>query len=61
MANAIKTIMRAVGKANNMIVRVEFLEPDGSVKYSADRSFTARQDQEPVTTSHDDLDEFTIT
>jgi uncharacterized protein len=32
MANSIKTIMRALGKANKMNVRVEFLEPDGSRK-----------------------------
>jgi len=30
MANSIKTIMRALGKANKMNIRVEFLEPDGS-------------------------------
>ena len=30
MANSIKTIMRAIGKANKMNIRVEFLEPDGT-------------------------------
>jgi predicted RNA-binding protein YlqC (UPF0109 family) len=35
MANSIKTILRAVGKANDMNIRVQFLEPDGSLKYSA--------------------------
>jgi uncharacterized protein len=30
MANSIKTVMRAVGKAHKMNIRVEFLEPDGS-------------------------------
>lgn len=35
MASSIKTIMRAVGKANKMNIRVHFLEPDGSVKYVA--------------------------
>lgn len=30
MANSIKTIMRAIGKANQMNIRVEFLEPDGT-------------------------------
>jgi len=34
MANTIKTIMRAIGKANNMNIRVQFLEPDGTIKYS---------------------------
>jgi predicted RNA-binding protein YlqC (UPF0109 family) len=35
MASAIKTLMRAVGKAHKMNIRVQFLEPDGSVKYYA--------------------------
>jgi hypothetical protein len=35
MATAIKTIMKAVGKANNMNVRIQFLEPDGSLKYGS--------------------------
>ena len=35
MASSIKTILRAVGKANDMNIRVQFLEPDGSLKYSA--------------------------
>lgn len=30
MANSIKVLMRAIGKANKMNVRVEFLEPDGT-------------------------------
>jgi hypothetical protein len=34
MATAIKTVMKAVGKANNMNLRVQFLEPDGSLKYT---------------------------
>lgn len=34
MATAIKTVMKAVGRANNMNLRVQFLEPDGSLKYS---------------------------
>lgn len=33
MAMAIKTIMRALGKANRMNIRVHFLEPDGG-KYN---------------------------
>ncbi len=37
MANSIKTIMRAVGKANNMNIRIQFLEPDGSVRYEGER------------------------
>ena len=32
MASSIKTIMKAVGKTNDMNVRVQFLEPDGSVR-----------------------------
>ena len=38
MANSIKTIMRALGKANKMNIRVEFLEPDGSSKTQDDGS-----------------------
>ena len=34
MALAIKTLMRAIGKANNMNVRVQFLEPDGSARFN---------------------------
>jgi len=35
MAQSIKTIMRAVGKSEETNVRIQFLEPDGSLKYSA--------------------------
>lgn len=34
MANAIKTLLRAVGKTNKMNVRVRFLEPDGSIRFA---------------------------
>jgi hypothetical protein len=34
MATAIKTLMKAVGKANNMNVRIQFLEPDGTLRYN---------------------------
>ncbi len=34
MALAIKTLMRAIGKANNLNVRVQFLEPDGSTRFN---------------------------
>lgn len=34
MASSIKVIMKAVGKANNMNIRVQFLEPDGSLRYA---------------------------
>ena len=34
MAMSIKTIMRAVGKAHSMNIRVQFLEPDGSTRYT---------------------------
>ncbi len=33
MATAIKTVMKSVGKANNMNIRVQFLEPDGSLRF----------------------------
>jgi len=34
MAMSIKSIMRAVGKAHKMTLRVQFLEPDGTAMYS---------------------------
>jgi predicted RNA-binding protein YlqC (UPF0109 family) len=34
MATTIKTVMRAIGKANKMNIRVQFLEPDGTIKYA---------------------------
>jgi len=34
MATSIKTIMRAVGKANKMNIRIQFLEPDGTVRFT---------------------------
>lgn len=33
MANALKTLIKAVGKAHKMNVRVHFLEADGSYRY----------------------------
>lgn len=42
MSTAIKTIMKAIGKANNMIVRVMFNEPEGSTKgktYSENKAY----------------------
>jgi predicted RNA-binding protein YlqC (UPF0109 family) len=59
MSNSIKTIMRAIGKAHKMNIRVEFLEPDGSSRYS-------NQHQEPEQpmvspdTLNDDLSDFVI-
>jgi len=38
MANSIKTYMRALGKAHEMNIRVDFLEPDGSLRGKAERS-----------------------
>lgn len=34
MATAIKTLLRAVGKSHKMNVRVQFLEPDGSQRFT---------------------------
>jgi predicted RNA-binding protein YlqC (UPF0109 family) len=70
MANSIKTILRAVGKANDMNIRVQFLEPDGSLKYSALKN-TSTEINSAVETSNptvsktedkidSDLDEFII-
>ncbi len=44
MATAIKTVMKAVGKANNMNLRVQFLEPDGSLRFGR-KNFKGEQNQ----------------
>jgi uncharacterized protein len=51
MSTAIKTIMKAVGKANNMIIRVMFNEPEGSTKgksYSENKSYYNDNAEAPV-------------
>lgn len=68
MANSIKTILRAIGKANDMNVRVEFLEPDGSLKYAATKSENHTSESTEIPSSaktesstiDSDLDEFVI-
>jgi uncharacterized protein len=70
MANSIKTILRAVGKANDMNIRVQFLEPDGSLKYSALKNPSTELNSSPETSNpavsktedkiDSDLDEFII-
>jgi uncharacterized protein len=69
MATAIKTVMRAVGKANKMNLRLHFLEPDGSVRYG-DREVKEENDlsidfapaspKTEVQTIEDDLSDFVI-
>jgi uncharacterized protein len=51
MSTAIKTIMKAVGKANNMIIRVMFNEPEGSTKgktYSDNKGYYNDNAEAPV-------------
>jgi uncharacterized protein len=51
MSTAIKTIMKAVGKANNMIIRVMFNEPEGSTKgkpYSDNKEYYNNSAEAPV-------------
>jgi uncharacterized protein len=63
MANSIKTIMRALGKAHQMNIRVEFLEPDGSSRYSKPQMSSSHADSShatPSSTIEDDLAEFVI-
>jgi uncharacterized protein len=51
MSTAIKTIMKAVGKANNMIIRVMFNEPEGSTKgksYSENKEYYNDNVEAPV-------------
>ena len=50
MAMAINTLMRAIGKAHNMNIRVQFLEPDGSSRYAgkdAKTSFSGNRNSAP--------------
>jgi len=60
IASTIKTIMRAIGKANKMNIRVQFLEPDGSIKYSADNQNKQNREadqKDEVTTQSSKLDD----
>lgn len=50
MATAVKTVMRAIGKAKKMNIRLQFLEPDGSVRYG-DRAQKSFEDQNNQDTS----------
>ncbi len=52
MSNSIKTILRAVGKAHKMNIRLEFLEPDGTSRFS--------HPQGTIDTSSDNLSNFEI-
>jgi len=64
MAQSIKTIMRAVGKIEGINIRIQFLEPDGSLKYSNPNSEDSKNSN--PSTSNDstsldsDLAEFVI-
>jgi predicted RNA-binding protein YlqC (UPF0109 family) len=70
MANSIKTIMRAIGKAHKMNIRVDFLEPDGSTRFSkSEHSYSGEaggvgsyqnDSSLPVNSIDDDLTEFVI-
>jgi uncharacterized protein len=65
MAMSIKTIMRAVGKAHNMNVRVQFLEPDGSIRYAdkkieEESSVATLKNHIDSSSIDDDLSEFVI-
>ena len=57
MANSIKTIMRAIGKANKMNIRVEFLEPDGTRREVRRRDHDTQEQSAPATQSEDSHDE----
>ena len=64
MATAIKTLMRAVGKANKMNLRLNFLEPDGSIRYDSAHSNNPKIDTKPTeeitSTIDEDLSDFVI-
>lgn len=63
MANTIKTLMKAVGRANDMNLNIEFREPDGSVKYNAvSPNYNSTKSTEKISSSflEDDLKDFAI-
>jgi uncharacterized protein len=60
MANSIKTIMRAIGKAHKMNIRVDFLEPDGSTRFSNDQNNHRNSKQIMSNSLEEDLEEFVI-
>lgn len=59
MANSIKTYMRALGKAHDMNIRVDFLEPDGSLR-SGSRNATNHRDIDEDIALGTDLEELAI-
>ena len=63
MTSAIRTVMRAVGRANDMNIRVQFLEPNGEnrqERMQASRPNTQSQDSPSSQSVDDDLAEFVI-
>jgi uncharacterized protein len=74
MANAIKTVMKAVGKTHNMNLRVQFLEPIGSMRNREEEGHEEQRDirehTDSINNSHtplakptaleSELDEFVI-
>lgn len=65
MADSIKTVLRAIGRTNNMNVRVKFLEPDGSTRQFNPKSKTENKPvrsnlDKPATDLDGELDEFVI-
>jgi hypothetical protein len=59
MANSIKTYMRALGKAHDMNIRVDFLEPDGSLR-SGNRNSTNHRDIDEDIALGSDLEELAM-
>jgi hypothetical protein len=64
MAGTIKTLMRAIGRANDLSLQVEFLEPDGTSKYPSRKKQSKPQEQDNNEvngqTLDQDLEDFVI-
>lgn len=61
MADSIKTVLRAIGRTNNMNVRVKFLEPEGSTRTFSHKNHDKQSVDKPAPVDLEgELDEFVI-
>jgi uncharacterized protein len=56
MAKALKKVMKSIGKAHKMNIRVQFLEPDGSNKYGTNGRLVDGSGQFDINDADDDSD-----
>lgn len=48
MATSIKVVMKAIGKSNDMMLRVQFLEPEGSTHVPGEKHVRAEDEVAPA-------------